>query len=487
MSMVTRGRRAGIGGLAVATLAAALTMAPRASAFKPRRSAAEREAAVNPSTAVICNHNAGNAPMPITCEMAFTSGPVISNVNIVPVFWTYGGNTVDSTITSWAPAYLSALANSTYLDLLSEYSAGGQSITRGTTTAPYTITPTTATTAAITDKAIPKELAAQVAAGHLPAVTKDAAGNANTLYMIFFPSGVVITDSGGSKSCIDYCGYHSSGASGGETYLYAVIPDLSEVMTYPRSDGGTVTEPCGYGCTYQGKTKPEVDWFNGTISHELAEAVSDPVGGNGWYDGTNQDFACGGTKSTNPPVTGGGEIGDVCVGYWDDEFGTGSCEDTLPVSGTNIAAQQLWSNALSGCYMANAATPEKCPPMGCVDGGLGPISPPLLDAGTDDDGSLGTDDGGGVATDASAGMDATLSADGGGTSADGSVGSKPDAGDPPASDAGNGSGPGTGGTGNSAGCSCTNATSTESTPLAFAGALTGIALAVGRRRARRKA
>lgn len=488
MSILTRAGQRGIGGVALATLATGLTLAPSADAFKPHHSPAEREAKVPASTPVICNHNAGNAPMPITCTMAFTSGPVISNVNIVPVFWTYSGKTVDSNVTSWAPAYLSALANSTYLDLLSEYSAGGQSITRGTTTAPYTITPTTATTAAITDKQIPKELAAQVTAGHLPAVTTDTAGNANTLYMIFFPSGVSITDSGGSKSCIDYCGYHSSGSSGGATYLYAVIPDLSEVMTYPRSDGGTVTEPCGYGCTYQGKTKPEVDWFNGTISHELAEAVSDPVGGNGWYDGTNTDYACGGSKTSNPPVTGGGEIGDVCVGFWDDEFGTGSCEDTLPVPGTNINAQQLWSNALSGCYMSNPATPEKCPPMGCVDGGLGPITP-LLDAGPDDGGSTGTDDGG-APTDASSGTDATLSgADAGGPSSDGSVPAQVDAGAPSSTtDAGNNNiVPGTGGSGSSSGCSCTNAARTESSSFAFAGTLLGIALGVGRRRTRRKA
>jgi hypothetical protein len=297
---------------------------------------------------------------------------VISNVQIVPVFWSYQGKTVDSNVTSWAPPYMATLVDSAYMDLLSEYSTSSQTVTRGTATQPYTITPTTATSATVSDKSITTELAAQVKAGHLPAVQNDATGKPNTLYVIFFPTGVTITQ-GSGKSCTDFCGYHSSGKSGSSQYLYAVIPDLSEVQTYTRSDGGTITEPCGYGCAYQAKSKPEVEWFNGTISHEIGEAVSDPVGGSGWYDQNNTDFACAGSKSQNQ--SGGGEIGDVCVGFWDDEYGTGQCEDTQNVPGTNLAAQMQWSNALNGCYVANSAKGPQCPPSGCYDAGPGPTEP----------------------------------------------------------------------------------------------------------------
>ena len=471
MSGAGRGTRV-VGLAAVATVAAAMTLASSASAYKRHRSPDEREEArlraeSSPSTAVDCNHNAGNAVASVNCQMAFISGPLISNVNVVPVFWTYSGKTVDSNVTSWAPAYLSALVDSPYLDLLAEYSTGGQSVTRGTTSPPYTITPTTATGATVADKSITKELAAQVTAGMLPPVTNDAAGKANTLYVIFFPPGVTITDPGGAASCTVYCGYHGSGTSGGKTYLYAVIPDLSQVQTYTRSDGGTVTEPCGYGCAYQAKTKPEVEWFNGTISHELAEAVSDPVGGNGWYDNANQDYDCGGSLSTSQP--GGGEIGDVCVGFWDDSRGTGSCEDTLPVPGKNIAAQQLWSNALGGCYVANSATPVTCPPSGCVDGGPGPLTPGL-DAGADDASpgpdAATSDDAGQAPSDASLGTDSTISG--------GDAGS-------PVGDAG---GP-TGSGGGKSGCSCGSAPSSGSSSLALGGALMAMA-ALGQRRLRRR-
>src|SRR5438876_1103669 len=83
---------------------------------------------------------------------------------------------------------------------------------------------TTATGATVQDGDIASELAAQVQAGHLPAVTNDAQGKANTLYVIFFPSKVVIND-GGGNSCDAFCGYHGSGSIGGSTYIYAVIPD----------------------------------------------------------------------------------------------------------------------------------------------------------------------------------------------------------------------------------------------------------------------
>jgi MYXO-CTERM domain-containing protein len=390
---------------------------------------------------------------------------------------------------------MSALVNSGYLDLLSEYSTtsqgGNQTVTRGTITKPYTITPTTATTATVKDSSISKELAAQVKAGKLPAIQNDAQGKPNTLYVIFFPTGVIITDPSGSKSCDAFCGYHSSGSN----YLYAVIPDLSQVQTYTLSDGGTVTEPCGYGCAYQAKTKPEVDWFNGTISHEIGEAVSDPVGGSGWYDQNNTDFACAGSQSQNQP--GGGEIGDVCVGFWDDQNGTGSCEDTVIIPGTNIAAQQTWSNKLEGCAVNNAALSPQCPPGGCVDGGAGPVDPGVDGGGSNPNPGMDASTG---ENDASSGADSTVpnpppvSEDGGTitppppptsnptpTGPDGSTGSTTN---PTGGDGGNEDfGPGGG---SSSGCGCRTVPVETTSPFGFAGALAALAGVAGRRRSRRK-
>jgi hypothetical protein len=93
----------------------------------------------------------------------------------------------------------------------------------------------------------------------------------NTLYFVYLPSGVTVTLQG-SQSCTTFCGYHD--AFNSQTY-YAVEP-------YPDCDGclGSLAI---------------FDALTTTSSHELCEAITDPVPGEGWYDDTN------------------GEIGDICA------------------------------------------------------------------------------------------------------------------------------------------------------------------------------
>lgn len=76
---------------------------------------------------------------------------------------------------------------------------------------------------------------------------------------------------GGSRSCQSYCGYHSNV----DSIYYAVMP-------YPGCSG------CLGGLTV-------LDALTATSSHELSEAITDPVPGTGWYDDTQ------------------GEIGDICA------------------------------------------------------------------------------------------------------------------------------------------------------------------------------
>src|SRR5487761_486460 len=77
---------------------------------------------------------------------------------------------------------------------------------------------------------------------------------------------------GGSSSCSTFCGYHSD--INGQIF-YAVMP-------YPDCTG----------CT---GSLTVLDALTSTTSHELCEAITDPVPGQGWYDDTN------------------GEIGDICA------------------------------------------------------------------------------------------------------------------------------------------------------------------------------
>ena len=119
------------------------------------------------------------------------------------------------------------------------------------------------------------------------------AGTANTLYCAFLPPGVSVV-AGSERSCQAFCGYHDRSAGG---LFYAVVP-------YPNCSG----------CLAD--LQP-LDALTSVCSHELAEAITDPVPGQGWYDET------------------GGEIGDICA--WQDKK-LGAYE-----------VQLLWSNRAKAC------------------------------------------------------------------------------------------------------------------------------------------
>jgi hypothetical protein len=346
----------------------------------------------------------------------YCGGPVLSNVQIVPVYWTSG---VSSVITQWAPTYLKTIANSELMDMLSQYSTAGrlgeacgqmtdaglqyfgpatafstyQTITRGTAEAGVTITPTTTTGTNIADDnaAIGAELVAQIQAKNLPAPTYDKQGYPNTIYFVFFPSSYNITLQS-MGSCQAFGGYHYSVTYTGEPsckgqYIpYAVIPD------------------CG---TNQGSD------LEGVVSHELAEAVTDtdvgpttPTTGNygdgAWYLGPT--YPC--TDPSNCP-SNCGEVGDVC-----QMSGGGN------IPGTSINSQNIWSQAQKSCVTSDPSLGTKPAPSGPpVSTCMAAPSPPDAGTGAKDAGSEGgVDAGSGSVEDASTGptFDASPDSDGGG-------------------------------------------------------------------------
>ena len=138
----------------------------------------------------------------------------------------------------------------------------------------------------VTDTAIRTQLKKWIRTSLVPK------NNKNTLYFIYLDPGVV-SIMGGSRSCQGYCGYHNNVGK----VFYAVMP-------YPSCTG------CLGG-------QAVFDALTGTSSHELCEAITDPIAGSGWYDDTN------------------GEIGDICA--WKFK----------KVAGYNV--QLEWSNAQNRC------------------------------------------------------------------------------------------------------------------------------------------
>jgi hypothetical protein len=225
-------------------------------------------------------------PAPANARLTYRGGHLLTNVKVRTVFWGKkwsAGPGAD--MSKKLNGFFQSILGSSLIDQLGEYSVPGQQIGHGQLAGTTTLTDHAPTTH-VTDSTIRRQLKAWIKAGDLPA------NDPNTLYFVYLDPGVVSV-MGGSKSCQSYCGYHDN--VGG--IFYAVMP-------YPLCAG------CLGGMS-------AFDALTGTSSHELCEAITDPVPGAGWYDDAN------------------GEIGDICA--WNFK----------QVNGFNV--QLEWSNEQNRC------------------------------------------------------------------------------------------------------------------------------------------
>ena len=227
----------------------------------------------------------GDSPAAAPTQLTYRGGPLLTAVEVFTVFWGVAWRS-NETLVSDVNAFFSDILASELIDQLGEYSVPAYAIGHGSFVGTLTVTspvPTTATS----DAAIQGFLQDQIASGAIPQAA------ANVLYFVYLPPGVAVSQ-GGGRSCQAFCGYHSDV---GERIFYAVMP-------YPGCSG----------CIGNMET---VDALTSTSSHELCEAITDPVPGSGWYDDVH------------------GEIGDICA--W----------RTKTVAGHVV--QLEWSNAAGAC------------------------------------------------------------------------------------------------------------------------------------------
>ena len=221
-----------------------------------------------------------------SAHLTYNNGPLLTSVQVFTIFWgTKWSSPSGSTMMTNVNKFFPAILVSPLIDQLNEYSVPGKTIGHGSLIGTKVIT-AKAPVGSVTDSVIRKNLKAWIAAKTVPTNTS------NTLYFIYLDPGV-ISIMGGSKSCQNYCGYHDAVGS----VYYAVMP-------YPTCAG------CLGGMA-------ALDALTGTSSHELCEAITDPVPGSGWYDNVN------------------GEIGDICA--WNFK----------KVAGYTV--QLEWSNAQDKC------------------------------------------------------------------------------------------------------------------------------------------
>lgn len=199
-------------------------------------------------------------------HLVYQNGPLITSVEVFTIFW--GASWQQQPLAgllSQMNQFFDFVLTSSLIDQLKEYSVAGQTIAHGKRTGSVTLN-TPAPAASVTDQAIQQLLQQEI--------SKNKAfpqPSPNTLYFVFLPSGTIVVQ-GGSSSCQQFCGYHDVI---GNQIFYAVMP-------FPDCAG------CVGGLT-------QIDALTSTSSHELCEAITDPIPGQGWYDDAN------------------GEIGDICA------------------------------------------------------------------------------------------------------------------------------------------------------------------------------
>ena len=220
-------------------------------------------AAVNPIQIVPLHGDALAAPVS-HAQLTYRGGPLLPAVQVFNFFWGTAWEGQQAPLVQSINQFFDNVLTSPLIDQLGEYSVAGMTIGHGSRTGAVILSTDPPSTIADADvqALIQQEISNDSA---VPQPT------ANTLYFVYLPPGITISLAGGT-SCSSFCGYHSD--INGKIF-YAVMP-------YPD---------CA-GCT---GALSVTDALTSTSSHELCEAITDPVPGQGWYDDQN------------------GEIGDICA------------------------------------------------------------------------------------------------------------------------------------------------------------------------------
>jgi hypothetical protein len=221
-------------------------------------------------------------------QLTYRNGPLLASVEVFTVYWGgYWKTAAGSAVAKNINGFFDYILSSPLLDQLAEYSVAAYKIGHGKHVGSAVLS-TAATKRSITDSAIQHYLQLQITSN-----SAFPSPDPNTLYFIYMPPSVKVIQ-GGSSSCQAFCGYHNGINN---QIFYAVMP-------YPNCTG----------CTGSLAT---LDALTSTSSHELCEAITDPIPGQGWYDDTH------------------GEIGDICA-WKTKKLG-------------NYTVQLEWSNKANSC------------------------------------------------------------------------------------------------------------------------------------------
>ena len=197
-------------------------------------------------------------------QLTYRGGPLLTSVQVFLFFWGDAWQQdPQAGLVQQLNGFYDFVLTSPLMDELSEYSVQGMAIGQGARIGSTVIAG--APPASVADGDVQQLIQQEIASD--PAVPQPTP---SSLYYVYLPPGVTV-GLDGQASCVNFCGYHSNTGN----IFYAVMP-------YPDCSG------CMGGLSV-------FDALTSTSSHELCEAVTDPIPGQGWYDDQN------------------GEIGDICA------------------------------------------------------------------------------------------------------------------------------------------------------------------------------
>jgi len=203
----------------------------------------------------------------ISPRLIYRFGPLLEAARVITVYWgTEWNDALVSGYPTGLDAFFDYIVSSPLIDQLAEYSMNGYTIGHGQHDKSVHITDSDPGSS-VTDNDIQLMLQNEIQLDNLPPFDQ------NTLYFVFLPPNTSIS-MGGGASCLSFCGYHDH--INGQIF-YAVMP-------FPNCPG----------CLSLGGNNDLFTALTVVASHELCEAITDPIPGQGWYDDTY------------------GEIGDIC-------------------------------------------------------------------------------------------------------------------------------------------------------------------------------
>ena len=220
-------------------------------------------------------------------QLTYRGGPVLSQVKVYNLFWgSAWGRPPQRDQAHELNRFVGRLLESPWMEQLGEYDLPGREVGFGRVLGSSLVTHTNLR-GSVSDRAIQHMLTQEIAGrGGI------AEPSPNTCYLIFAPPGLAVVK-GGARSCQAFCGYHDHVEG---QIFYAVVP-------YPQCRACTAGLAIGDALTV-------------ITSHVLAEVITDPVPGQGWYDDLHGEVCDVGPWMTR-------KIWDYTVqGIWSNRMGS---------------------------------------------------------------------------------------------------------------------------------------------------------------------